>query len=321
MYIGGTDERAFHHLAAEVLDNSMDEAVAGYASRIEMTLEAGNRLTISDNGRGIPVDNHPKYTGKSALEVILTTSIPGGKFSDKAYATSGGLHGVGVSVVNALSTETIVEVAATRSCSGRPSRKARRHRTWFGSVRPEPARDHDQFVPDASIFGEEAKFKPARLYRLARSKAYLFAVSRYAGIANRRLIADETPHEAVFQFPGGLSDHLKEQVGARECATAEFFRGGRISRMVKARSNGRGPGRCGARAARPTIATRSRRRRRHARTGHPLRPDARPARLRRAGRAEEGQGHPGRRMRSAAPRSCFRLHPRSAIPEPDQGPA
>src|SRR5687767_2913394 len=114
MYIGGTDERALHHLAAEVLDNSMDEAVAGHASRIEVTLEAGNRLTVTDNGRGIPIDEHPRYPGKSALEVILTTLHSGGKFSHKAYATSGGLHGVGVSVVNALSSETVVEVARNK---------------------------------------------------------------------------------------------------------------------------------------------------------------------------------------------------------------
>ena len=114
MNIGGTDERAFHHRAAEVIDNSMDEAVAGFASRIEVELEPGNRLTVTDNGRGIPIDQHPKYPGKSALEVILTMLHSGGKFSDKVYATSGGLHGVGVSVVNALSTETIVEVARNK---------------------------------------------------------------------------------------------------------------------------------------------------------------------------------------------------------------
>src|SRR3546814_2621588 len=114
MYIGGTDERALHHLASEVLDNSMDEAVAGHASRIEVTLEIGNRLTVTDNGRGIPVDPHPKFPGKSALEVILTTLHSGGKFSDKAYSTSGGLHGVGVSVVNALSSDTIIEVARSK---------------------------------------------------------------------------------------------------------------------------------------------------------------------------------------------------------------
>ncbi|MDB5687149.1 MAG: topoisomerase subunit, partial [Rhizorhabdus sp.] len=114
MYIGGTDELAYHHLAAEVLDNAMDEAVAGHATRIEMSLGIGNRLTVIDNGRGIPVDPHPKYPGKSALEVIMTTLHSGGKFSDKAYATSGGLHGVGVSVVNALSSDTVIEVARNK---------------------------------------------------------------------------------------------------------------------------------------------------------------------------------------------------------------
>src|SRR5215212_11103315 len=114
MYIGGTDARALHHLAAEVIDNCMDEAVAGHATRIEVTLEPGNRLVVIDNGRGIPIDEHPRYPGKSALEVILTMLHSGGKFSNKAYATSGGLHGVGVSVVNALSSETIVEVARNK---------------------------------------------------------------------------------------------------------------------------------------------------------------------------------------------------------------
>ena len=126
MYIGGTDARALHHLAAEVIDNCMDEAVAGFASRIEVTLEPGNRLTVVDNGRGIPVDPHPKYPGKSALEVIMTTLHSGGKFEGKAYSTSGGLHGVGVSVVNALSTETIVEVAPSAAAiSSNANTKAR----------------------------------------------------------------------------------------------------------------------------------------------------------------------------------------------------
>ena len=124
MYIGGVDERALHHLASEVLDNAMDEAVAGHATRIEVTLDAGNRLTIADNGRGIPVDDHPKYPGKSALEVILTTLHSGGKFSGKAYATSGGLHGVGISVVNALSQSLPSRSRAARRCIARASRAA-----------------------------------------------------------------------------------------------------------------------------------------------------------------------------------------------------
>ncbi|HLL59613.1 MAG TPA: DNA topoisomerase IV subunit B, partial [Allosphingosinicella sp.] len=226
MYIGGVDERALHHLAAEVLDNSMDEAVAGYASRIEIRLEPGNRLTVTDNGRGIPVDQHPKFPGKSALEVILTTLHSGGTFSDKAYATSGGLHGVGVSVVNALSTETIVEVARNKElyrqtfACGVPTSKLER----LGGT-PNRRGTSLTFTPDLSIFGEDAKFKPARLYRLARSKAYLFAGVEIRWKCDPSLLTDETPAEAVFQFPGGLSDHLKEQVGSRECATAEFFRG------------------------------------------------------------------------------------------------
>jgi len=226
MYIGGTDERALHHLAAEVLDNSMDEAVAGHATRIEVELEAGNRLTVTDNGRGIPIDPHPKYPGKSALEVILTLLHSGGKFSDKAYATSGGLHGVGISVVNALSTETVVEVARNKEL----------YRQTFGKGHPTSALERIgaapnrrgtriSFTPDPTIFGEDARFRPARIYRLARSKAYLFAGVEIRWRCDPLLIGDDTPAEAVFQFPGGLSDHLKEQLGTRECATADFFRG------------------------------------------------------------------------------------------------
>ena len=226
MYIGGTDERALHHLAAEVLDNAMDEAVAGHASRIEMVLEPNNRLTVIDNGRGIPTDPHPKYPGKSALEVILTMLHSGGKFSNKAYATSGGLHGVGVSVVNALSTETVVEVARGRELfrqrfsRGEPVSK-------LEALGPTQNRRGTSvaFTPDPEIFGTEAAFKPARLYRLARSKAYLFAGVEIRWKCDPSLISDATPAEAVFQFPGGLSDHLKEQVGDRGCATADFFSG------------------------------------------------------------------------------------------------
>jgi topoisomerase-4 subunit B len=235
MYVGGVDERALHHLAAEVLDNSMDEAVAGHANRIEVSLEAGNRLTIADNGRGIPVDEHPKYPGKSALEVILTTLHSGGKFSDKSYETAGGLHGVGVSVVNALSSETIVEVARNKIL----------YRQTFARgvstsklVEIGPTQNRrgttTAFTPDTQIFGDDAHFKPARLYRLARSKAYLFAGVEIRWRCDAELISDETPAEAVFQFPGGLADHLKEQIGERETATNIAF----IGRQEFANSQG-----------------------------------------------------------------------------------
>jgi topoisomerase-4 subunit B len=225
MYIGGTDERAFHHLASEVLDNAMDEAVAGHATRIDIVLETGNRLTIVDNGRGIPVDPHPKFPGKSALEVILTTLHSGGKFSDKAYATSGGLHGVGVSVVNALSIETVIEVARNRELY-RQSFSQGHPQGPLEKVGAAPNRRGTSvsFVPDSEIFGE-MKFKPARLHRLARSKAYLFAGVEIRWKCASELITDDTPTEAVFQFPGGLSDHLREQIGNRECATSQFFSG------------------------------------------------------------------------------------------------
>ncbi len=230
MYIGGIDERALHHLAAEVLDNAMDEAVAGHANRIEVTLEAEagtpGKLTVTDNGRGIPVDEHAKYPGKSALEVILTTLHSGGKFSGKAYATSGGLHGVGVSVVNALSQHTRVEVARNRELYAQEFSRG----VATGPLRslggtPNRRGTSVTFVPDPEIFGDEAKFKPARLFRLARSKAYLFAGVEIRWKCAPELISDDTPAEATFQFPGGLADHLTEQVGARECMTTKFFAG------------------------------------------------------------------------------------------------
>ncbi len=225
MYIGGTDERALHHLAAEILDNAMDEAVAGHASRIEVTLEPGNRLTITDNGRGIPTDPHPKFPDKSALEVIFSTLHAGGKFSGKAYATSGGLHGVGSSVVNALSTDMVVEVARDRQLY----RQRFNQGVTLGPIEHVGAAPNRRgtsvaFTPDTEIFGE-MHFKPARLYKLARSKAYLFAGVEIRWKCAPELISDDTPAEAVFQFPGGLADHLKEQLGTREGATAEFFSG------------------------------------------------------------------------------------------------
>ncbi|MFC7536861.1 DNA topoisomerase IV subunit B [Sphingomonas sp. GCM10030256] len=225
MYIGGTDARALHHLAAEVIDNAMDEAVAGHASRIEVMLEPGNRLAVADNGRGIPVDPHPKYPGKSALEVILTTLHSGGKFEGKAYSTSGGLHGVGVSVVNALSTETVVEVARDR--------KLYRQRFAKGvatgpleevGAAPNRRGTTVHFHPDPEIFGE-LSFEPERLYKLARSKAYLFAGVEIRWRCDPALASAAVPETATFQFANGLADHLAEQIGERPCVTNQPFAG------------------------------------------------------------------------------------------------
>ncbi len=225
MYIGGTDDRALHHLAAEVLDNAMDEAVAGHATRIEMRLEEGNRLVIADNGRGIPVDEHPKFPGKSTLEVILSTLHSGGKFSGKAYATSGGLHGVGVSVVNALSVDTRVEVARERQLYAQEFSQGLTTGTLqkLGAA-PNRRGTTVSFVPDPEIFGDK-QFKPARLFKLARSKAYLFAGVEIRWKCAASLASDDVPAEATFKFPGGLADHLAEQIGSRECVTAQAFTG------------------------------------------------------------------------------------------------
>ncbi|MCA3448339.1 MAG: DNA topoisomerase IV subunit B [Rhodobacter sp.] len=210
MYIGGTDERALHHLVAEVLDNSMDEAVAGHATRIDVELHADHSVTIRDNGRGIPIDPHPKFPGKSALEVILCTLHAGGKFSGKAYETSGGLHGVGASVVNALSDRMRVEVARNKElhvqefARGVPQGPITR-------VGPAPNRRGTSvtFHPDPEIFGS-LQFKPARLLKMARSKAYLFSGVE---IRWKSAVSDgETPPEATFHFPGGLADYLSDQL-------------------------------------------------------------------------------------------------------------
>jgi topoisomerase-4 subunit B len=210
MYIGGTDERALHHMVAEILDNAMDEAVAGHANRIELELHADNSVTVRDNGRGIPVDPHPKFPGKSALEVILCTLHAGGKFNAKAYSTSGGLNGVGSSVVNALSDAMTVHVALNKELYEQsfsrgiplgPIQKLgpiqNRRGTWV------------TFHPDPEIFGHQT-LKPARLFKMARSKAYLFSGVE---IRWKSAVADgDTPQEATFHFPGGLADFLNESL-------------------------------------------------------------------------------------------------------------
>ena len=228
MYIGGTDESAMHHLVSEVLDNSMDEAVAGHANRIEMHLSKDMSVTITDNGRGIPVDPHPKFKDKSALEVILTKLHAGGKFSENVYSTSGGLHGVGVSVVNALSDFLCVEVA----------REKKLYSQTF--VRGEPKSDLIdkgnvnnrrgtciKFHPDPEIFGQDACFKPNALFRLARSKAYLFKGVEIRWSCDADLVVGDplTPSSEVLQYPNGLVDFLTRELGDREIIGDQLFSG------------------------------------------------------------------------------------------------
>ncbi|MFN3591418.1 MAG: ATP-binding protein, partial [Thermaurantiacus sp.] len=199
MYVGGTDARALHHLAAEVLDNAMDEAVAGHASRIEVHLEADGTLTVSDNGRGIPIDPHPRFPDKSALEVVMTTLHSGGKFSGKSYQTSGGLHGVGVSVVNALSAHLEVEVARGRQLF-RQSYSRGAPLGPLELVGPAPNRRGTRvaFRPDAEIFGQGVRFSPERLWRLARSKAYLFSGVEIRWSCDASLAREPVPEAQTF---------------------------------------------------------------------------------------------------------------------------
>ena len=228
MYIGGTDEKALHHLFAEVIDNSMNEAVAGHATFIEVELGADGYLTVTDNGRGIPIDPHPKFKDKSALEVIMTTLHAGGKFDSKVYETSGGLHGVGVSVVNALSDDLEVEVARGRKLyRQRFSRGIPQGGLEFlGDVQNRRG-TRTRFHPDADIFGKGAHFEPARIYRMARSKAYLFGGVNIRWSCDPSLIKDKdsTPAKAEFHFPGGLGDYLKASLGDEMQVTREIFSG------------------------------------------------------------------------------------------------
>jgi len=227
MYIGGTDERALHHLAAEVLDNSMDEAVAGHASRIEIELNEDGSLSISDNGRGIPIDPHPKYKDKSALEVILTTLHSGGKFKDGAYATSGGLHGVGVSVVNALSAWLQVEVARDRALFQQSYARGKATSKLDNKGAVSNRRGTKiTFLPDDEIF-PKTDFKPSRLYKLARSKAYLYKGVEIRWKCPESMIAkdDDTPTQATMHFPGGLRDYLSEALKDKTMVVEEPFAG------------------------------------------------------------------------------------------------
>ena len=226
MYIGGTDDRALHHLAAEILDNSMDEAVAGHATRIEVGLTADNTLMIRDNGRGIPVDPHPKYKDKSALEVVMTTLHAGGKFNGKVYATSGGLHGVGISVVNALSDRMVIEVARDRKLWAQDYSRGRPQGPLvLKGAAPNRRGTTVWFHPDAEIFGD-LRFKPATLYRLGRSKAYLHRGVEIRWACDPALLAadGEVPAEETLHFPGGLADFMATLVDG-PTVTPEAFTG------------------------------------------------------------------------------------------------
>lgn len=219
MYIGGTDQQAMHHLVAEVLDNSMDEAVAGHANRIELHLTKDQSVIVTDNGRGIPVDPHPKFKNKSALEVILTTLHAGGKFSDNVYSTSGGLHGVGISVVNALSDSLTVEIARDQRLFSQQFRKGAAYNSLIdeGPVRNRRG-TKICFHPDPEIFGKNLKFKPSTLYQMAKSKAYLFRGVEIRWSCDTELTASDpkTPDAEIIHYPNGLTDYLKSELQDRK---------------------------------------------------------------------------------------------------------
>src|SRR5918999_706143 len=215
MYIGGTDEKALHHLFAEVIDNAMDEAVEGHADFIKVELEKDGFVTVTDNGRGIPVDPHPKFKNKSALEVIMTTLHAGGKFDSEVYGTSGGLHGVGVSVANALSERMEVEVArggqlyAQAYVRGKPKTGLQK----LGKVNNRRG-NKVRFKPDPDIFREKATFNPLRLFKMTRAKAYLFGGVEIRWHCDPQLLhgAEDVPEEATFHFEKGLEDYLKATI-------------------------------------------------------------------------------------------------------------
>ncbi len=231
MYIGGTDEKALHHLVAEVLDNAMDEAVAGYATFIDLEMGIDGSVTVRDNGRGIPTDPHPRFPDKSALEVIFTTLHSGGKFGGDAYKVSGGLHGVGISVVNALSEETVVEVARDRRLW---------RQTYSRGLATSPLEDLGavnnrrgtviRFRADPEIFGPRARFRPAWLYRMARSKAYLFRGVRIRWSCDPLLIPDgeAVPAQDELHFPNGLADFLASATEGRAAVSSIYAGSGAL---------------------------------------------------------------------------------------------
>ncbi|MFL6804824.1 MAG: DNA topoisomerase IV subunit B [Xanthobacteraceae bacterium] len=228
MYVGGTDEKALHHLFAEVIDNSMDEAIAGHASWIEVEMDADGSVTVTDNGRGIPVDPHPKFPGKSALEVIMCTLHAGGKFDSEVYETSGGLHGVGVSVVNALSERVEVEVARGQELFRQVFErgKAKSKLEKLGRVANRRG-TKVRFKPDPQIFGAKAAFKPQRIFKMARSKAYLFGGVEIRWSCAKALLAgvEGVPEQETFHFPDGLKDFLTAAIHGQTLIHPDLFTG------------------------------------------------------------------------------------------------
>jgi topoisomerase-4 subunit B len=228
MYIGGTDEKALHHLFAEVIDNCMDEALAGHADWIEVEMEADGFITVTDNGRGIPVDPHPKFPKKSALEVIMCTLHAGGKFDSKVYETSGGLHGVGVSVANALSERMEVEVARGQKLyrmifeRGKPKSKLQ-----DAGKAPNRRGTRIRFRPDPEIFGQKAHFRPERVFKMARSKAYLFGGVEIRWSCAKELLrgVEDVPERATFHFADGLKDYLSETLSSATLVHPDIFTG------------------------------------------------------------------------------------------------
>ena len=323
MYIGGTDERALHHLVSEILDNSMDEAVAGHATRIEVALHEDHSITIADNGRGIPVDPHPKFPKRSALEVIMCTLHAGGKFSGKAYQTSGGLHGVGASVVNALSDSMVVQVARSKTLHEQRFSRG----LPLGPLKKKGSAANRRgtivtFHPDEEIFGSH-RFKPARLFKSIRSKAYLFSGVE---IRWKSAIDDgETPTKATFHFPGGLSDYLKETLeGASTYAERPFAGSVDFEERLKAQGKVEWamnwtPARDGfIQSYCNTVPTPEGR--------HPCGrilgrdPQGNEGVWRARRQPQGGPDHP-RRPRRGGMRAGELLHPRPRIRRPDQGPA
>ena len=226
MYIGGTDTNAYHHLFAEVIDNSMDEAIAGHATRIEVHLGADGYLTITDNGRGIPVEKHPKFPNRSTLEIVHTVLHAGGKFDSKAYETSGGLHGVGVSVVNALSDEMVVEVAREQQLYRITFSRGKVVEDVVNVGRVQNRRGTmTRFHPDPEIFGPNAHFSPGRLFRMTRAKAYLFGGVELRWSCDESLAGEDVPAKAVFHYPDGLKDFMTARIAGETRITDEIFAG------------------------------------------------------------------------------------------------